>query len=192
MTKQYGLLNTINMNILIKTVLSVCVFSLINIKLSAQDRFNNSPGTTLIGAGWNVGTVGANVKAGKFLKNNFLVGVNGEILHEISLKPNLQIKKEAGLFARKYINTHPLSFYLQGGVAYGRFEDSGDLDFDIENSNIKQTKVYNRLKINASVGAELKLSKRFSLEGEWMQGKILNSPWWTQSIKTSLNYRILK
>lgn len=180
------------MNILIKTVLSACVFSLINLQLSAQDRFNNSPGSALIGVGWNVGTMGANVKAGKFLKNNFLVGVNGEILHEISLKPNLQIKKEAGLFARKYINTHPLSFYLQGGVAYGRFEDSGDLDFNIDNPEREENKVYNRLKLNASMGAELRLSKWLSLEGEWMQGKILNSPWWTQSIKTSLNYRILK
>ena len=76
----------------------------------------------LFGAGPTI--FGANLKGGIFLKNHFLVGGTMEV-HEL-----FSSRKEAGLFARKYINSNRFSVFVQAGPSYGSFQE---WDFDMDN-----------------------------------------------------------
>ncbi|MCD8540918.1 MAG: hypothetical protein LRY55_14995 [Leadbetterella sp.] len=177
------------MNKVIKTVLTACLSVLMGAPLNAQDKSwlkeSTPSGTFLIGAGPNF--LGFNAKAGTFLKKGVLIGVNAEVHHFLSTR------KEAGVFARKYLNSNRVSFFLQGGVGYGNFE-VWNFGFDIDKPPVEREEPYHyrELKLNVTGGGEIKLSRRFGLEGEAGYGKILNSSWWAPSIRASLNYRILR
>lgn len=166
----------------------VLLFSFLGFQSQAQDnewwKQKSPSGTFVIGAGPNF--IGLNAKAGLFLKNNFMLGVNSEVHHFLSTR------KEVGVFGRKYLNTNRLSFFVQSGVAYGRFEEWGSFDLDTPPAERKERMEVSGLKINGSGGGEIKLSRRFGLEGEIGIGKILNTQWWAPSIRGSLNYRFLK
>lgn len=177
------------MNRPIIKVLSAGIFLMMCIPLNAQDKSwlkeSTPSGTFLIGGGLNF--LGFNAKTGVFLKKDVMVGLEGEVHHFLSTR------KEAAVFARKYLNRNRLSFFVQGGVAYGTFE-LWNFDFDIDTppAEEKPKSFYKELKLNAAAGGEIKLNRRFSLEGAVGCGKILNSDWWAPSIRTSLNYRILR
>lgn len=128
--------------------------------------------------------LGINAHVGIFLKHNILVGINGE-KHDLFTK-----RKEAGIFARKYLNANQVTFYLQSGLAYGSFEE---IDFWLsrdELGNKREPLFLQEFKINMTAGGEIRLSKLFSLGGEIGTGKIMNSTWWAPSVRSSLNFRI--
>ncbi len=151
----------------------------------AQDawyRENTPPRTFLIGAGPTF--FGLNAKAGYFLKYNILIGASGE-LHEL-----FSSRREAGVFGRKYLNSNRLSFFVQAGAAYGKYQAWGN--WDIDNPEPSNPELYRSMKLNATAGGEIRFSKMVSIEGEAGYGRILNTNWWAPSIKSSINIRLNK
>lgn len=148
----------------------------------AQDtwyRENTPPHTFLVGAGPTF--FGLNAKAGYFLKHNILVGANSE-LHEL-----FSSRREAGVFGRKYLNSNRLSFFVQAGAAYGKYQA---WNWNIDNP--EPSKLYRSVKLNVMAGGEIRFSKMVSVEGEAGYGRILNTNWWAPSIKSSINIRLNK
>jgi hypothetical protein len=140
-----------------------------------------TPKTLIIGAGPTF--FGANLKGGIFLKNHFLIGATMEV-HEL-----FSSRKEAGLFARKYINSNRFSVFVQSGPSYGSFQE---WDFDIDNKTPGPTPLYRRLKLNGVAGAEIRITPLISIEGELGIGRIMNTNWWAPSIRSSVNFRFYK
>jgi hypothetical protein len=153
--------------------------------ISAQEtkwyNLPTTPKTLIIGAGPTF--FGANLKGGIFLKNHFLVGGTMEV-HEL-----FSSRKEAGLFARKYINSNRFSVFVQAGPSYGSFQE---WDFDIDNKTPGPTPLYRRLKLNGVAGAEIRITPLISIEGELGIGRIMNTNWWAPSIRSSVNFRFYK
>lgn len=176
------------MRLSIRALFVFCIALLMSVPLSAQDhkwyKESTAPGTILLGAGPTF--VGLNAQAGVFLKHNILVGVNGET-HDFFTR-----RREAGVFAKKYLNKDQLTFYLQGGVTYGTFEEvNWNIDgLRDELGNKREPLSYQDFKLNMTAGGELRFSKLFSISGEFGTGKIMNSTWWAPSVRSSLNFRI--
>ncbi|WP_057936399.1 hypothetical protein [Algoriphagus resistens] len=123
--------------------------------------------------------MGGTAKAGVFLKNNILVGASVEV-HDL-----FSMRKEAGLFARKYINSNRFMVYIQPGLSYGTFK-SNNFDIDASTENQELT----ALKLNFSAGSEIRISEMISFEGEAGIGRVMSANWWAPSIRTSINFRI--
>ncbi|REA63792.1 hypothetical protein DSL64_05045 [Dyadobacter luteus] len=161
-----------------------CILTLFQSSFGQQAKWYNvptSPKTLMVGAGPTI--FGANLKGGIFLKQHFLVGASIEV-HEF-----LSSRKEAGLFARKYVNSNRLSVFVQVGPSYGSFQE---WDFDMDNKTPGPTPLYRRLKLNGMAGAEIRITQLISIEGELGIGRIMNTNWWAPSIRSSVNLRFYK
>lgn len=75
---------------------------------SLWNRQATQKGTFMVGA--DPTYAGGTAKAGVFLKNNILVGASAEV-HDL-----FAMRKEAGLFARKYINSNRFMVYIYNRV----------------------------------------------------------------------------
>ena len=125
--------------------------------------------------------LGLSAKVGVFAGRNLLLGVNGE-RHEL-----FSSRREAGVFARKYLNRNRLSFFVQGAAAYGRFQL---WNWDIDRPSDERHELHHGVKLTGSLGGEIRFSKMISIEGEAGYGKIFGAGWWAPSIKSAINIRL--
>lgn len=163
-------------NLLI-TVLILLVVSTGYAQTEPWYKLPTEHGTVVVGAGPTY--VGGTAKAGIFLKQNRVLGISAEF-HNL-----LSTRKEVGIFGRQYLNSNRFSAYLQPGISYGTFE-SWNLNID----DFTEEQKYTTVKLNFSLGGEIRLSKMISLEGEAGIGKLIGvDHGWVPSVRSSLNIR---
>lgn len=168
-----------------KFIFSTLFFACLAATSFAQEKWYRNPtpaGIFMAGAGPTF--LGVSAKAGVFTKGNILLGFNGE-LHEL-----LSSRREAGVFGRKYLNSNRLSFFVQAGVAYGRFQIWDFAALDIDKPNTETPELHRGVKLNGSLGGEIRISRMVSIEGEAGYGRIFNANWWAPSIRSAINIRL--
>ena len=146
-----------------------------NPEWKAEVVSQHQKGSWLTGAG--ITLLGSTAKVGYFATNRLWIGAEGE-LHNF-----LSTRLEGGLFTRYYLwNGSLLSGFALGGVSYGRFQN-WDNDFETPGSPTR----YSSAKLNAGLGLEMTLSRRFALEGVGKIGKLTDAGWFQPSVQFSLN-----
>ncbi|WP_077921421.1 hypothetical protein [Spirosoma sp. 209] len=119
-------------------------------------------GNWMVGAGLTL--LGATARGGRFIANRTWVGVEAEYHSLIALR------REGGVFARYYLWSGSfVSGFVGGGVTYGWYHDRV---FNLDGSSLNDPAPYYSPKLNALVGVEYALGRRFSIEGVAKYGKL--------------------
>ena len=132
----------------------------------------------LVGGGLTM--LGLTAKAGGFVGKRWWVGAEGE-LHNL-----LSTRREIGLFTRYYTGERLFNAFIGAGASYGRFQ-AWNWDFD---RVLPTPPVHHSTKLNALIGLELRISKRFSVEGVAKAGQLTTTNWLQPSFQGSVNYYI--
>jgi len=132
----------------------------------------------LVGAGATY--FGLTAKGGRFVANRWWVGAEIE-LHEL-----LSSRQEIGLFTRYYTGERMINGFIGGGLSYGHFQT---WNWDIDNFE-PAPPLYRSVKLNALLGLEIRVAKRFSIEGVVKAGRLTKVNWIQPSIQGSINYYI--
>gem|GEM_PF-3712622 len=136
---------------------------------------NHARSRKLVGVGATY--LGLTAKAGYFPANR--LWAEGE-LHSL-----LSDRLEGGIFARYYfLNVTGVSAFALGGVTYGRFQA---WDWDFDDIRPETPTRYHSAKLNAGLGQEISLTRRFALEGVAKIGRLTDANWYQPSLQASLN-----
>jgi hypothetical protein len=138
----------------------------------------HSKSNWLVGAGATY--FGLTAKGGRFFADRWWVGAEME-LHEL-----LSSRQEVGLFTRYYTGERKINGFIGGGLSYGHFQT---WNWDIDNFE-PDPPLYRSVKLNALVGLEIRVAKRFSLEGVLKGGRLTKVNWIQPSLQGSINYYI--
>lgn len=176
---------------MVKTLLFPLSFLLISSEVVAQNTSQETEipkekltavhpkGTWMVGAGATF--LGFTAKGGNFLTERIWLGGEAEF-HDF-----FTARKEVGMMARYYSGKGRVRTFSSAGVSFGAFKDSWP-DFD----NPKPPTIYDSFKLNASLGLEIQLTKRVSMEGVLKLGQLTKVNWTLPSVQGSFNVALGK
>lgn len=147
----------------------------------AQHKYGIKKGDIL----FEVGTLppfNFNSKVGVGLNDGFLMGLAFET-QEIFVR-----RDELGVFARKKITGNRLALYLQGGIAYSKFEDRWN--FGDRDHRRRRQPNYESLKLNTGIGSSFAITNNFSLGHEVSLGMTTSKRYWYPGFFFTASYRL--